>query len=95
MKNINILENGFSALENFLPADDYVYVLRYVYNLLCDLRRKNIKKNEIIRYIEHFERMSLLPGFLSSLPVDQFLDELEDELYINAVLSGKDYFPTF
>jgi hypothetical protein len=84
--NINLaVSTGFKALENHLNTDDYVYVLRYLYGMVRKLKIKKAKKSTVMRWVQGFEKKSELPGFLSSLSIDHFLQGLEDELYLNGI----------
>ena len=78
---------GFSALENLLSETDYLYVLRSLYNLVLASQRRGESLNKLQRRIEQFERDCDLPLCLSVLPMQQFLQDLEELQYLYPLYS--------
>ena len=93
--NYHVTCYGFRALEDYLPVEDYAYVLRELYRILCGLKSRNIRKSQIMAAVQRFETQALLPAFLSRLSSDNFLQDFEEALHRENFRGGHFYMPSF
>ena len=93
--NLPKIAPGFHGLENYVGYDVMLYILRFLYNLVFKAKRYGYSKQYLISQIEKFEKQSRLPGFLSSLPIDDFLIQLEDAQFFYPIRKFEVTFPVF
>lgn len=86
---------GFSNLEGYVGYDVMLYILRFLYNLVFRAKKYGYNKQYLINQIEKFEKQSRLPGFLSSLPIDELLIQLEDAQFFYPIRKNEVTFPVF
>jgi len=86
---------GFNRLENYVGYDVMLYILRFLYYLVFRAKKYGYNKQYLVNQIEKFEKQSRLPGFLSSLPIDQLLIKLEDAQFFYPIRKHEVTFPVF
>lgn len=94
-QNNVFLANGLNRLENYLPYHDFIYVLHKLYKIVLASAKKKEDKITLKTRIRRFEEQSNLPGFLSIMPIEQILAELEDAQYRFPLRKREINFPTF
>ena len=72
---------GIKGLANTVDYDVLIYILKSVYRLVLHSSQLKESRIDLKRRIQQFERDSLIPAFLSSLPLDQLIEQLEDAQY--------------
>ena len=86
---------GIKGLEAHVEYDTLIYILRSLYYIVCKSTQLKENKYQLQRRIEHFEEQSNLPGFLSAIPIEQLLEQLEDAQYLYPIRRREMTFPTF
>jgi hypothetical protein len=72
-----------------------LYILRYLYNLVLKSKKLGFSKEHLQRQIQKFEEQSKIPGFLSALPIDELLTQLEDAQFFYPIRKREVNFPIF
>jgi len=83
------------ALESHVDPETFVYILRSVYGIVFKSSELNENKEQLQRRIRNFETQSNLPGFMSALPIKEFLAQLEDAQFFYPVRRREVTLPTF
>jgi hypothetical protein len=65
---------GLNGLESHVEPDVFIYIVRLVYGMIFKSKQLGENKQQLQRRIERFERQSDLPGFMSSVPINQLLE---------------------
>ncbi len=86
---------GLSALAEQCDHDMMVYIIRSLYMEIFKAKKRKETKAQLKRRIIKFEKDCLLPGYLSAMPIEQLLLELEDAQYYYPVRKREISFPTF
>lgn len=86
---------GLHGLEQYLEYDTFVYVLRSLYRIVFKSKTFNENKPQLQRRIQRFEEQSNLPGFLSAIPIEALLIQLEDAQYFYPIRRRDTALPTF
>lgn len=76
---------GLKGLENYVEQETFVYILRSLYRIVFKSNELNESKHQLQRRFRLFEEQSNLPRFLSAVPVDKLLIQLEDAQYFYPV----------
>ena len=86
---------GVKGLARHVEHDVLVYIIKSLYRLVMYSSELEESAAQLKKRIEYFERDSLIPGFLSSLTVNQFLQQLEDAQYYYPINEINITFPSF
>jgi len=86
---------GLKGLASECDHDMMVYVLRSLYHEIFKAKKRKETKEQLYRRIVKFEKDCLLPGYLSAMPVDQLLAELEDAQYFYPIRKHEIDLPKF
>lgn len=86
---------GLKALESYVDPETFVYILRSIYRIVFTARDFKENKAQLRRRILEFETQSNLPGFMSALPVEELLAELEDAQFLYPISRKEVTLPTF
>ena len=94
-KLIPKLAPGLNNLEEYVGYDMMLYILRYLYGLVLKSRKFGYDKQHLQLQIQKFEEQSKLPGFLSAMPIDELLAQLEDAQFFYPIRKHEVSFPKF
>ena len=86
---------GVKGLASAVEYDVLVYILKFVYRLVLESDQRKESGSRLKRRIQRFEKDSLIPGFLSALPLDQLIEQLEDAQYYYPIYSRDITLPRF
>ena len=86
---------GLAAVEAELDGDTYIYVLRALYRIVLKSKSRQENSRQLQRRIKKFEEDSAFPGYLSSISIDRFLEELQDAQYLYPVRRKEIILPSF
>lgn len=95
IKTIPKFAPGLNNLEEYVGYDMMLYILRYLYNLVLKSKKLGFSKEHLQRQIQKFEEQSKIPGFLSALPIDELLTQLEDAQFFYPIRKREVNFPIF
>ncbi len=84
---------GLEGLEAYVDYHTYIYILRALYQLALKSHRLKENKHQFKRRILQFEKQSGLPGFLSSMEIDELLNKLEDAQHLYPMYRYEKPFP--
>lgn len=91
----SLIALGLKGLEAYVDHDTTVYILRTLYNIVQTSANNKEDKLVLKSRIKHFEEESNLPAFLTTIPIEQLLEELEDAQYFYPIRRREMEFPTF
>lgn len=86
---------GISALRDYLNYNDFIYVLHALYKMVLYASRVHDDKERLHRRLSRFEYGMQLPGYLSSMPIEEFLEELEDAQFVYGLFRAPIELPKF
>lgn len=86
---------GLKKLEQLFDLDTYIYILRSLYKLIFTSKQLKENKRQLQNRIRQFEQQSNLPCFLSTMPIEQLLTQLEDAQYFYPIRRREITLPTF
>ncbi len=84
---------GLEGLESYVDYHTYIYILRSLYRIAFKSHRLKENKYQLQRRILQFEKEQGLPGFLSSMSMDELLNKLEDAQHIYPMYRYEKPFP--
>jgi len=94
-KSVSNIVPGLNALEDYVGYDMMVYILRSLYQLVFKSKELGHNKKQLHRAIKKFEEQASLPGFLSAMPIDGLLIQLEDAQFFYPIRKREVNFPVF
>jgi len=86
---------GLEGLAAYVDHDMMLYLLRQLYKMVFRSQEEGENKQELYRRIKFFEEEANIPGFLSAMPVDKLLEELEDAQFYYPIGKREVNFPIF
>ncbi len=86
---------GLPGLASYVEQDTLIYIIRSMYRIIFKSSRLRESKEQLHKRIFQFEQESGLPGFLSAIPVEQLLKQLDDAQYFYPIRSDEVSLPTF
>ncbi len=86
---------GIKGLESHVEYDTLIYILRSLYSIVRKSNQLKENKHQLHRRIERFEEQSNLPGYLSVMPIEKLLEQLDDAQYFYPIRHREITLPTF
>lgn len=89
------LSPGLKGLELHVDRETFIYILRSVYNIIFKSSKLKEDKKQLKKRIKKFEEQSDLPCFMSEIPIEDLLSQLEDAQYFYMIRRQEITLPTF
>ena len=86
---------GLKELASLVDQDTFQYILRCLYHIVFKSNGLKESKKQLRRRIRLFEKQCALPHYLSSMPIPQFIAELEDAQYFYPIRAWEVSLPDF
>ncbi len=86
---------GLKALAKYYDHYTIIYILRSLYSEVFDAAACKENKTQLKERIQRFEKSSHIHGYLSSLPIEKFLNELENSQYYYPIFNHEISLPKF
>lgn len=78
-----------------IDYDSFLYILRKLYRVVLKAKKDNLNAKGLQRRIRLFEKQSNIPDYLSSMPVNELIEQLEDMQYLYPLWSREVTLPRF
>ncbi|MBX9706088.1 MAG: hypothetical protein K2Q14_04785 [Gammaproteobacteria bacterium] len=82
-------------LVSYMDYDAFIYMLKELYRLVFTAKRTRQSASDLQATVRQFEEHADLPPFLSVMPVNELIDQLDDLQYFYPIVSREINLPRF